>query len=113
MSVWVAPGWVAALRRTRGSCVACTTRAERSGVDKGLVRAEGVVWACRERAREGKTRTPNKTAVVAIEFVFTVNINPHHYICFALTTPSTHPLGQERAMAAALLSPSRPEPVPS
>lgn len=28
--------------------------------------------ACRERARERKTRTPNKTAVVAIEFVFTV-----------------------------------------
>lgn len=41
------------------------------------------------------------------------SINPHHYICFSLTTPSTHPLGQERAMAAALLSPSRPEPVPS
>lgn len=52
MSVWAAPGWVAALRQTRGSCVARTTRAERIRVDKGLARVEGVVWGMSRQLRE-------------------------------------------------------------
>lgn len=52
MSIWAAPGWVAALRQTRGSCVARTTRAERSRVDKGLARVEGVVWGTSRQLRE-------------------------------------------------------------